>query len=186
MKHEFKMYVGPMFGGKTTRMLSQLERYRFKKEDIILFKPDMDKRYDGVKSVVTHTGLRKEAMPVKTGVNILRTVSSIFGTSRSVIAVDEAFMIPGSGKALVYLFKQGHTILVSTLQLSSGAEPYEEIQEMFPWATEISVCPAVCPVTGEDAFYTEKIAGKSEHLIEIGGAELYQPRCFQKYFGFEE
>ena len=37
MKHEFRMYVGPMFGGKTTRMLSQVERYRYQDEEIFAF-----------------------------------------------------------------------------------------------------------------------------------------------------
>ena len=38
MRHEFRMYVGPMFGGKTTRMLSQLERYHYQDEDFAVLK----------------------------------------------------------------------------------------------------------------------------------------------------
>ena len=66
MKHEFRMYVGPMFGGKTTRMLSQVERYSYQGLDTLLFKPRMDERYDS-NSVVTHTGMKNDAIRVRTG-----------------------------------------------------------------------------------------------------------------------
>ena len=95
-------------------------------------------------------------------------------------------MIPGSGKALVSLFKTGHTVLISSLQLSSDGYPYPEVTEMFPYATHVEVCPAVCLVTKRDAYYTEKIGGRSDHAIEVGGAEMYQPRCWQEFFGRDQ
>ena len=55
------MYVGPMFGGKTTRMLSQVERYSYMGEEALLFKPKVDERYE-VGSIVSHTGQKQEAI----------------------------------------------------------------------------------------------------------------------------
>ncbi len=51
---------------------------------------------------------------------------------------------------------------------------------MLPWATHIEKCPAVCPVCGKDAYYTYK---KNDDGVEIaiGGAELYEPRCFDHH-----
>ena len=96
----------------------------------------------------------------------------------AVVAVDEAFMIKGSGEALVDLFKRGHTVLVSSLQISSDFTPYKELQLMMPFATKIEVCPSVCSTCGADAHYTQKTGGRSDHDIEVGGAEMYQPKCF--------
>ena len=104
MKHEFRMYVGPMFGGKTTRMLSQVERYSYMGEEALLFKPKVDERYE-TDSIVSHTGIKQEAIRVQTGDEIQRIVSAIYGGTPSVIAIDEAFMIPGSGNAAIQLFK---------------------------------------------------------------------------------
>ena len=50
---ELKIFTGPMFGGKTTRMLAALERYRYQNKTTILFKPNIDDRYSDSK-VVTH------------------------------------------------------------------------------------------------------------------------------------
>ena len=182
MNHEFRMYVGPMFGGKTTRMLSQVERYSYMGEEALLFKPKVDERYEA-DSIVSHTGAKQEAIRVEHGDDIRRIVSAIYGGTPSVVAIDEAFMIPGSGFAATQLFKEGHTVLVSSLQLSSDGSPYEEIQQMFPYATYVAVCPAVDPISKQDAFYTEKYGGRKDHAIEVGGAEMYRPRDWVGFFG---
>lgn len=184
--HQFKLFVGPMFGGKTTRMLSHLDRYEYQGADILLFKPNLDDRYEngGVSEVITHTGKKMQAIKVDHGHSIERVVSAIYGTTPCVIAVDEAFMIPESGHSLVQLFMKGHTILVSSLQLSSDGTPYEEITTMFPFATSVEVCPAVDPISKFDAYYTEKFAGTQEQgAIEVGGAEMYRPRDWNGFFG---
>ena len=184
MKHEFNMYVGPMFGGKTTKLLSAIDRYKYQGRDIHVFKPDVDSRYS-TDEIVTHWGARIPARRLAAAdVSKVLLPFSFLGrlSVPAVIAVDEAFMIAGIGDALVHLFKAGHTILISSLQLSSDGTPYGEIQKLFPYATHIEVCPAIDPISKRDAYYTEKYAGRSDHKIEVGGAEMYRPRDFKGFF----
>ena len=54
-----------------------------------------------------------------------------------VIAVDEAFMIDGVAESLLRLFREGKTIVVSSLQLSASGNVFEEIRDMMPWATKV-------------------------------------------------
>ena len=86
---------------------------------------------------------------------------------------------------LIDLFKKGKTIVVSSLDLSATGKPFEEIEALFPWATCIEKCPAVCTVCGQDAYYTHK---KVEDIAEItvGGSELYEPRCWKHHNYFNE
>tara|TARA_Y100001973_G_C5201808_1_gene338388 strand:+ start:3232 stop:3777 length:546 start_codon:yes stop_codon:yes gene_type:complete len=172
MNPEFVIFTGPMFGGKTSRMLAALERAKYKSQKIIAFKPRMDHRYSNER-IVTHAGYEWDAVCVTDG-------EEIFDLSEEydVVAVDEAFMIDGSAETLIRLFKKGKTIYVSSIQLSATGKVFTEVQSMFPWATKIEVCPAVCPVTGRDAYYT---VGKVDGLktIEVGGAETYEPRCHE-------
>ena len=170
-----------MFGGKTTRMLSQVERFSYMGETTLIFKPSIDERYDD-RSVVTHTGIKSDAVLVSSGQSILRSTIRMLNGGHGVIAVDEAFMIPGSGEALISLFKTGHTVLVSSLQLSSDGTPYDEITKMFPYATHVEVCPAIDQFSKQDAYYTEKFGGRSDHGIEVGGAEMYRPRDWNGFF----
>ena len=166
----FEIFTGPMFGGKTSLMLAAIAREKYRKKKIIAFKPKMDHRYAD-SYISTHTGYKLEAVPVSTGDEIIEASEGY-----DVIAVDEAFMIDGVANALIELYKAGKTIFVSTIQLSASGLTFGEVQAMFPWATRIEICPAVCSLCESDAFYTvAKIKGLSH--IEVGGAETYEPRC---------
>lgn len=186
----FEVFTGPMFGGKTTRLLSALERYQYQNKNLILFKPKIDVRYSR-DSVMTHSGIKwskhnsanfNKVIRVSNGEEMFSCFENLDREYQiDVVAVDEVFMVDGSADKLIEIYKMGKTVLVSSLQLSSAGEPYEEMLKILPWATSVQICPAVCEICGEDAFFTKKIAGANENLIEVGGAELYQPRCFAHF-----
>ena len=172
---EFIIFTGPMFGSKTSRLLAVVDRYHYQRKNVFAFKPMMDRRYSSVE-ICTHSGARLAATGVQYGSDILRYIEE--NPSCDVVVVDEAFMIEGCADALLTLFKEGKSVVVSSLQLSASGNVFEEVRDMMPWATRIEVCPAVCPISGRDAFYTHrKIEGLNE--IAVGGAELYEPRCWE-------
>ena len=182
MNPKFIIFTGPMFGSKTTRLFAALDRYKYQKRNIIAFKPGIDDRYCAAK-ITTHSGASMPARVVNGGMEIHQFISH--HNEYDVIAVDEAFMIPGVSWALVDLFKKGKTIVVSSLDLSATGKAFEEMEALFPWATCIEKCPAVCTVCGADAYYTHK---KVEDIAEItvGGAELYEPRCWKHHSYFND
>jgi thymidine kinase len=172
---KFIVFTGPMFGSKTTKMLSVLERCSYQQRKVIAFKPRMDDRYSEGE-ICTHAGLKFPAVNVNSGEEILSAARD-----HDVIGVDEAFMIDGSAAALLRLFKLGKTVVVSSIQLSASGCVFEEIKDILPWATKIEICPAVCVETGGDAFYTvRKIDNESE--IVVGGTEMYEPRAWSAAF----
>jgi thymidine kinase len=184
MNNEFLIFIGPMFGGKTSKLLSAIDRYKYQGKNIRVFKPMVDERYSKGE-VVTHWGAKVPATRINSDTmrdTLKPFFNGVSNNHKSVLAFDEAFMIDGIGENLIKLFNQGHTILVSSLQLSSDFIPYKEIEKIMPYATKIEVCPAVCSECESNAYYTEKIAGRSDHKIEVGGSEMYQPKCF-KHFG---
>jgi len=175
---EFIIFTGPMFGAKTSRLLSVIDRFSYQNRRVLSFKPKIDRRYSD-SDITTHNGHAVEAISVKTGSDIYNVVCDRIADV-DVIAVDEAFMIDGCAESLVSLFRMGKTIVVSSLQLSASGNVFTEIRDMMPWATKIEVCPAVCTVSGLDAYYTHK---KVDSLAEItvGGSELYEPRAWMHH-----
>ena len=167
-----------MFGSKTTRLMAAVDRYRYQNRNVIAFKPSMDDRYD-VSDIVTHNGGKIPALTVRDAEDIYKHLAES-DEVYDVVAVDEAFLIEGVCDVLRWLYSKGVTIVVSTLDLSAACNTFDEVQQMMPWATHIEKCPAVCPVCGKDAYYTYK---KNDDGIEIaiGGAELYEPRCFDHH-----
>ena len=172
---EFIIFTGPMFGSKTTRLLATVDRYKYQNKKIVAFKPAMDIRYSK-SEISTHSGGRLTAIGVKSGDDMIEYISNM-DQNCDVIAVDEAFMIEKCAKALIYLFREGKNIIVSSLQLSATGKVFEEVRDIMPWATKIEVCPAVCPITGRDAYYTHRKFKGNE--ITVGGSDLYEPRSWE-------
>ena len=178
---KFIVFTGPMFGSKTTRLFAVLDRYKYQKRKIAAFKPSIDGRYSRTK-ISTHSGASMPATTIATGQEISSFIEQ--NNQYDVIAVDEAFMIPGISDALIAAYTQGKTVVVSSLELSATGNVFEEMEKMLPWATCIEKCPAVCTVCGADAYYTHRKVDNLEE-ITVGGAELYEPRCWNhhSYFG---
>ena len=179
---KFIIFTGPMFGSKTTRLFAVLDRYKYQKRKVAAFKPSIDDRYSESR-ITTHSGASMPAIVVKDGAGVMSFMEH--HDEYDVVAVDEAFMLKGISRVLIDLFKRGKTIVVSSLDLSATGNAFEEIEALFPWATCIEKCPAVCTVCGQDAYYTQK---KVEDIAEItvGGAELYEPRCWSHHDYFRE
>ena len=89
-------------------------------------------------------------------------------------------MIDGCAKVALELFRRGITVIISSLQLSASGSVFEEVRDMMPWATKIEICPAVCPITGRDAFYTHRKIDNIDE-ITVGGADIYEPRCWEHH-----
>lgn len=170
------MFVGPMFGSKTTRLIAALERYKYQGKTISAFKPMIDDRYSSGE-IVTHNGGRIRAKCVASGQDI---VESLRDNPAEVVAIDEAFMIEGVGDVVIDLYKSGTSVLISSLDLSSKAEPFYEVSRMMPWATRIEKCPSVCAQCQEDAYFTFRKFEDDRELL-VGGSEMYEPRCFKHY-----
>ena len=176
MSNQFIVYTGPMFSSKTTGLLSSVDRFKYQNKKVAAFKPRLDDRYSE-DFICTHSGWKIPATCIKEGTDILENLSEMEDNPH-VVAVDEAFMIPGVAKVLVWLYRSGYSVVVSTLDLSAMGKPFDEVEKLLPWATVVEKRSAVCVVCNKDAFYTyKKQLGGDE--IEVGGSELYEPRCLR-------
>ena len=175
---ELVVFTGPMFSSKTTRLFDTLDRARYQKKSSILFKASMDDRYSKT-AVCTHSGTQMLGVTIDSGSSLLEFLS----TSNEVydtIAVDEAFMIEGIAEVLVWLFKKGVNVYVSSLTLSYNATVFNEMAILLPWATRVDICTAVCTKCGSDALYTHKKKDDGK-IISVGGDNMYEPRCWKHH-----
>lgn len=170
-----------MFGGKTSAMLTHLERFRYQNKRIVVFKPKMDDRYNQSR-VTTHGGWSVDAVTIETGADLLKHIIDLQDDPH-VVAVDEAFMIPDVGEALIWLYRTGHNVVIASLDMSASGKPFHEVEKMLPWCTRIEKCAAVCAVCHRDAYYTHRKFLDELDEIRIGGTETYEPRCLSCHTG---
>jgi thymidine kinase len=168
-----------MFSGKTTKLLDRIDKAKYKKEHVVVFKPSMDKRYSTTQ-ITSHSGMSIDAIQIETGSDLVDYILSSKVEQCDIIAVDEAFMINGLADALNFFYRHGKDIYVSTLDLSSSCKPFKEAQDILPYATRIEKCVAVCTYCGSDAQYTYKKIDDG-NVISIGGHEKYEPRCWSHH-----
>ena len=185
MVPKLKIYTGPMFSGKSTKLLHQIDRYKIANKNIICFKPKMDTRYTGDGFIVTHNDTHAPCHLVDKGDDILKIFEEQNQLSDiDAVAIDEAFMIDNVSEACtVLLYEKNVDILVSTIDISASLVPFEDISSLLCHATHVKKCKAVCTVCGEDASYTlRKFSIDSlDEQIRGGGSDLYEPRCLKHH-----
>ena len=179
------LYTGPMFSSKTTKLLMQADKRFYQKQNVIAFKSSMDDRYSTIGEIVTHNFNKIPAHLVKTGEQIIQKISE--QDNVDCVLLDELFLIEGGADACVKLYKKGYDVVVSSIDLSFTGEPFPEVKDLMPFCTRIIKCKSVCSVCQKDARYTyKKVSVKhveafesdpSIEQIQVGGAELYEPRC---------
>ena len=89
---------------------------------------------------------------------------------------------------LISLYKKGISIIVSSIQLDTKEIPFENIKNMMPWATKIEICPAVCTMCDQDAYFTEAMFDINNATAEerVGSHGMYEPKCARHYADFKE
>ena len=90
MNHQFVVYAGCMFSSKTTKLLMNIEKYKYQNKKIVAFKPKIDIRYSD-DEISSHIGLKYKAVCVENGGAMLEYLQKL--DSFDVVAVDEQFMI---------------------------------------------------------------------------------------------
>jgi len=176
---------GPMFSGKTSRLLELLEREVIAGRRTELFKPQIDARYSA-SEVVTHKGLKLPAnvVPITgAGVKLILEMSS----KVDAIGVDEAQFWPTTVELPQELEKiayQGKRVYASVLNRDHQGRPFGNAMELLARADVIYSLSAVCVKCGNDAYFTQRTSGGKEIFgpqVVVGGKELYEPRCRNCY-----
>ena len=179
------LYTGPMFSSKTTKLLMQADKRYYQKQKVIAFKSSLDDRYSQVGEIVTHNFNKIPAHLVSTGEEIIKKIAE--QEEVDCVLIDELFLIEDGAAACLTLYKKGYDVVVSSIDLSFAGEPFKEVKDLMPFCTRIIKCKSVCSVCQKDARYTyRKLSVKqvepfesdpSVEQIQVGGAELYEPRC---------
>ena len=71
-----RLWVGPMFGSKTTQLIAAVDRYRLQSKKVLAFKSRLDDRYSSKGEIVTHNGGKLQCSLVSKGEEIINIVKN--------------------------------------------------------------------------------------------------------------
>lgn len=172
---KIKMFVGPMFGGKTSVMITQLRRYVIASKSVIAFKYDKDIRYSVEEKISSHNGETFDAFP---GSSLMPFLEEALG--HDVIAIDEGQFFSDIVEFCEALVIKDKTILVAALDGDFRKIPFPPISALIPICDSIEKLCAVCTKCGKHAPFTSRIVA-DDRVELIGGKETYEARCRKCY-----
>jgi thymidine kinase len=172
-----EVICGSMFSGKTEELLRRLRRARFANQQIELFKPAIDIRYDEV-AVVSHDDTSMISTPVQNSAEILIYVNM---DSVEVVAIDEAqFFDAGIVDVCNKLANAGIRVIVAGLDMDYLGNPFGSMPNLIAIAEYVSKVHAICVHCGELAQFSNRIVNNDKQVL-LGEKDSYQPLCRHCY-----
>lgn len=166
-----EVICGSMFSGKTEELLRRIKRARIAEQQVRIFKPLLDNRYDRVK-VVSHDSNFTDSFPVKLSSEILEWSKDV-----EVIAIDEAqFFDQDLPKVCNELASQGKRVIAAGLDMDFSGKPFGPIPDLMAIAEYVTKVHAICVQCGNQALYSFRFHPSAQQ-IELGEKDKYEPRC---------
>jgi thymidine kinase len=171
-----EVIAGCMFSGKTEELIRRLRRAQIAKQNVKIFKPEIDTRFSK-KLIVSHS---EQSLPSV----IIKDINEIVELSKDaqVIGIDEAqFFSPDIIGLCNELAYKGKRIIVAGLDQDYKGIPFEPMPQLLAIAEYITKTLAICVVCGNPADKTQRKITSSERVV-VGASDIYEARCRKCHF----
>lgn len=171
-----EVICGSMFSGKTEELIRRLKRAKFAKQNVEIFKPAIDTRYDE-EMVVSHDSNEIRSTPVPSAANI-----RILADGCDVVGIDEAQFFDDEIVTVCNdLANQGIRVIVAGLDMDFKGNPFGPMPNLMATAEYVTKVHAVCTRTGNLAQFSYRKA-INDDLVFLGENEEYEPLSRAAYF----
>jgi thymidine kinase len=195
MTARLEVIVGPMFSGKTERLIARLNRAQYARKRVRILKPAHDTRTQGsiASRAVTPEGAVEvtatlSALMVRNAADFQRAVAD---EGFDVLAVDEAQFFPLDepmtdslgwfGRAVRDLLRaraqSDLRIIVAGLDLDFAEQPFGPMPGLMALADTVEKLTGVCMICGSDGGYISHRIVPGDAQLVVGDAGEYQVRC---------
>ncbi len=166
-----EVITGSMFSGKTEELIRRLRRAQIAKQNIEIFKPQIDNRY-AEDRVVSHDMKEIPSKVVKRAREILELVD----TDRiQVVGIDEAqFFDDEIVEVADELANNGIRVIIAGLDMDYRGKPFGPMPYLMAIAEYVTKVHAICTETGNLAHYSYRKTD-ADDLILVGEKQIYEP-----------
>jgi thymidine kinase len=166
-----EVITGCMFSGKTEELIRRLKRAKIAKQDVIVFKPEIDNRYSETE-IVSHNETSLPSI-------VVLSAKEIYEKSKDaqVVGVDEAQFFSNDLVDVVNkLADEGKRVIVAGLDMDYKGVPFEPMPQLMAIAEYVTKTLAICVVCGNPADRTQRNV-KSNEKVLVGASGMYEARC---------
>jgi thymidine kinase len=166
-----EVIAGCMFSGKTEELIRRLRRAQIAKQNVMIFKPDIDTRYSN-SSIVSHSEQSLPSVLIKNIADVLTCAGDA-----QVVGIDEAqFFTSDIVRVCNILANNGKRVIVAGLDQDYRGVPFEPMPQLLAIAEYITKTLAICVACGNPADKTQRKTLSSERVV-VGAADIYEARC---------
>ena len=153
---KIELILGPMFSGKSTRLIELMRKYVYKAKKTIMVKFFADQRdsFDTLKQY-------------------------------DVIGIDEGQFFEDLVEVCEELALMGKIVLIAALNGDFRMEPFPVIQRIISKSDKIKLLKAYCFNCHKDAKFSLRIVQSNETVL-IGAGEAYKPACRECHVFFSK
>ncbi len=164
-----EIICGSMFSGKTEELIRRLNRAKYAKQKIKVFKPIIDSRFNK-DFVFSHDKNQIESKSVSKSSDI-----KIKSKGYDVIGIDEAqFFDEGIVEVCNELANRGCRVIVAGLDMDFQGRPFGPMPYLMATAEYVTKVHAVCMRTGNLAHYSHRTTADQKQVF-LGAKEQYEP-----------
>jgi len=178
-KGKLTVIAGPMFSGKTGKLVALIEVFTKMGFNVLTVKPAIDSRYGGKKEIHSHDHKTSNALVIanESSDEILQ---KILATGAKKVIVDEVQFFDKDTiiKVIMKLKKLGIHVIAAGLLYDYKRQPFGATPDLMGLADEHLELFAVCQKCGSLARHTERQHG-GKSLLVVGAADSYIASCEQ-------
>lgn len=170
-----ELIIGPMFSGKTSRLIQIKQKYTILNKKILTLKPIIDNRYSQQSVIVTHDQNRSECVS-------RFKLSEVYDTENyDIIIIEEGQFFSDLFEHVIEWCKT-KKVYVAGLNGDANKNLFGNLYKLISHADNIVFLTALCKVCndGTPAVFTKKMI-PDDKIVDVGGAEMYQAVC-RKHF----
>jgi len=177
MKGQLELITGPMYSGKTSKLISRARRHNRHGFCVSAFKPAADTRDDPITS---HDGEVLEAERVEDSKELVGKLEA----DCEVCVVDEANLFDEAlVQRLQMLAYDGVRVVAAGTDKDFRGLPFAHMSSLMAVSDRLDKRQAVCQQCGARASMNQRLTedGKpafaDEEVVKVGGKETYEARC---------
>ena len=172
-----EIFLGPMFAGKTSKLLELYKQYTFCTIPCIIINHILDKRYHNT-LVSTHD---KQMAPCIQS----QTLSEVWHSNQldkiEVILINEGQFFSDLHTIVIEMVQAGKKVYIVGLDGDFERKKFGTILDLIPFCDKVSKLTSLCSVcrNGTHAIFTKRLS--SDRQQTVIGTDLYQPVCRSCY-----
>jgi thymidine kinase len=181
-KGYLNLILGPMFSGKSTRLIEYIRKYKTLGLDMIIVKPSIDVRYTDINEICTHNAEKEKCISFE--INQLNDIFDLESyQNTNLIFIEEAQFFSNIYQIIKKMTDTDKKIVyLSALNGDSNRELFGEIYKLLPLTDNIEFLQALCTICndGTNGVYSKRLTSNKSQIFVAGSGE-YQAVC-RKHF----